>query len=47
MTGNLNGAITRMIMANFTPHIEMRAKVVYSDQSSIEVIMKLWIMARH
>ena len=30
VTGNLNNANTRMIMANITPHIEMRVRVIYS-----------------
>ena len=29
VTGNLNKSNTKMIMANITPHIEMRAKVIY------------------
>ena len=28
-TRNLNGPNTKMIMANITPHIEMRTKVIY------------------
>ena len=35
VTGNLNGANTKMIMANITPHIEMRTKVIYSFKSEI------------
>ena len=35
VTGNLNNANTRMIMANITPHIEMRVKVIYSLKSVI------------
>ena len=30
VTGNLNNANTKMIMANITPHVEMRVKVIYS-----------------
>ena len=33
MTGNLNNSNTMMIMANITPHIEMRVKVIYSFKS--------------
>ena len=29
VTGNLNRPNTKMIMANITPHIEMRVKVIY------------------
>ena len=29
VTGNLNKSNTKMIMANITPHIEMRTKVIY------------------
>ena len=28
-TGNLNSTNTKMIMANITPHIEKKAKVIY------------------
>ena len=35
VTGNLNNPNTRMIMANITPHIEMRTKVIYSFKSEI------------
>ena len=35
MTGNLNNPNTNMIMANITPHIEMRIKVIYSLKSVI------------
>ena len=35
MTGNLNRSNTKMIMANITPHIEMRVKVIYSFRSVI------------
>ena len=35
VTGNLNNANTRIIMANITPHIEMRVKVSYSFKSVI------------
>ena len=35
MTGNLNNSNTKMIMANITPHIEMRVKVIYSFKSVI------------
>ena len=33
VTGNLNTSNTKMIMANITPHIEMRTKVIYSLKS--------------
>ena len=32
---NLNSSNTRVIMANITPHIEMRVKVIYSFKSAI------------
>ena len=35
VTGNLNKSNTKMIMANITPHIEMRTKVIYSFKSEI------------
>ena len=35
VTGNLNKANTKMIMANITPHIEMRTKIIYSFKSEI------------
>ena len=35
MTGNLNRSNTKMIMANITPDIEMRLKVIYSFKSVI------------
>ena len=35
VTGNLSNPNTRMIMANITPHIEMRTKVIYSFKSEI------------
>ena len=35
VTGNLNNPNTRMIMANITPHIEMRTKVIYSFKSEV------------
>ena len=35
MTGNLNRSNTKMIMANITPHIEMRVKAIYSFKSVI------------
>ena len=35
VTGNLNKSNTKMIMANITPHIEMRTRVVYSFKSEI------------
>ena len=35
VTGNLNRSNTKMILANITPHIEMRVKVVYSFKSLI------------
>ena len=30
VTGNLSNSNTKMIMANITPHIKMRVKVIYS-----------------
>ena len=35
VTGNLNNPNTKMIMANITPHIEMRVKVIYSFKSEV------------
>ena len=35
VTGNLNNSNTKMIMANITPHIEMRVKVIYLFKSVI------------
>ena len=35
VTGNLNKSNTKMIMANITPYINMRAKVIYSFKSEI------------
>ena len=35
VTGNLSNPNTKMIMANITPHIEMRRKVIYSFKSEI------------
>ena len=35
VTGNLNKSNTKMIMANSTPHIEMRVKVIYSFKSEV------------
>ena len=35
VTGNLNKSNTKMITDNITPHIEMRAKVIYSFKSEI------------
>ena len=35
VTGNSNKSNTKMIMANITPHIEMRTKVIYSFKSEI------------
>ena len=35
VTGNLNGPNTKMIMANITPYIDMRTKVIYSFKSEI------------
>ena len=35
VTRNLNNPNTKMIMANITPHIEMRVKVIYSFKSVI------------
>ena len=48
VTGNLNRSKTRMIMANITPHIEMRVKVIYSFKSVIyRVMVKSKITTRH
>ena len=35
VTRNLNRSKTKMIMANITPHIEMRVKIIYSFKSVI------------
>ena len=35
VTGNLSNPNTKMIMANITPHTEMRAKVIYSFKSEV------------
>ena len=35
VTGNLNNSNTKMIMANITPHVEMKIKVIYSFKSEI------------
>ena len=35
VTGNLSNSSTKIIMANITPHIEMRVKVIYSFKSVI------------
>ena len=35
MTGNLNNPNTRMIIANITPHIEMRTKIICSFKSDV------------
>ena len=35
VTGNLNNPNTKTIMANITPHSEMRTKVIYSFKSEI------------
>ena len=35
VTRNLNKFNTKMIMANITPHIELRTKVIYSFQLEI------------
>ena len=35
VTRNSNGPNTKIIMANITPHIEMRTKVIYSFKSEI------------
>ena len=35
VTWNLNGPNTKIIMANITPQIEMRTKVIYSFKSEI------------
>ena len=35
VNGNLNRSNTKMIVANITPHIEMRVKVIYSFKSVI------------
>ena len=48
VTGNLNNPNTKMIMANITPHIKMRAKViVHLNQRFIEVLVRSWIIVRH
>ena len=46
VTENLNNPNTKMIMANITPHTEMRVKLIYSFKS-IEVGVKSKITARH
>ena len=35
VTGNLNSPNTKMIMANITPYIDVRTKVIYSFKSEI------------
>ena len=35
VTGNLNNSESRVIMANITPHIGMRVKLIYSFKSVI------------
>ena len=35
VTGNLNKSNTKIIMANITPHIEIKTKVIYSFKSEI------------
>ena len=35
VAGSLNNSNTKIIMANITPHIEMRTKVIYSFKSEI------------
>ena len=35
VTGNLNNPNTRMVIANITPHIEMRTKIIYSFKSEV------------
>ena len=35
VSGNLNGANTRVIITKLTPHIEMRTKVIYLSKSEI------------
>ena len=35
LIGNLNNPNTKIIMANITPHIEMRTKAIYSFKSEI------------
>ena len=35
VTGNLNSHNTKMIVANITPHTEMRTKVIHSFKSEI------------
>ena len=35
VTGNLNNSNTKMIMANITPHTEIRVKVIYLFKSAI------------
>ena len=48
LTGNLNTSNTKMIMADITPHIEMRSKVIYSfNQRFIGVLVRLLVTARH
>ena len=48
VTGNLNNSNTKMIMANITPHIEMRAKeFIHLNQRSIEVLVRSRITIRH
>ena len=35
VTGDLNNPNTKMIMANITPHTEMRVKIIYSFKSEV------------
>ena len=48
VTGNLNNSNTKMIMANITPHTEMRAKeFIHLNQRSIEVLVRSRITIKH
>ena len=48
VTGNLNNSNTKMIMANITPHIEVRAKeFIHLNQRSIKVLVRSRITIRH
>ena len=46
-TENLNNVNTKVIMAIITAHTKMRTKVIYCYQRSIDVLVKVWITARH
>ena len=37
VNGNLNNSNTKMIMANISPHVEMRTKVIYSFKGAGEI----------